>query len=498
MWAKSFGLGIVQGWLWLFFLNGPLMYGVTTKSGGSPETVFMAFLLCTSISYLLIAKMGKITAGLWKKPLFIILSISLMTAGTLVCGLIGNDSPELRYNLLIILGSLLAGVGSAMLISAWGERYSTLPAHQASLAFGIAVTVGTIIFFIVSKLPLLMAVPVTAFIPLGSMILLLRETNTIAEPQQDASIRSAESFPFPVRLVVLIILFYVAGGLMHKMIASGQQLGFVENFWLTNMVYFAVCLSAGVFVYFNPGLDLRLLYRPILPLLGVGFVLFPFLHISYPVIPFTFLQTGFALFDLYTWILFAYLAARHRFPWSVIAWGMFLITTAIFSGEFIFKEISSAISLSIAETDLISLLAALLMFIGTMVFRGERETFAGWNYPSAPVKPEIAEARLSNKAHAETACSVWKIPNPEGGSPVGAAQEGSPVAQFAGHYGLTPREKQIMELLLEGRNNPYIRENLNISNNTLKTHLRNTFRKLSISDRQELLDLYREFKDSFL
>jgi len=58
---------------------------------------------------------------------------------------------------------------------------------------------------------------------------------------------------------------------------------------------------------------------------------------------------------------------------------------------------------------------------------------------------------------------------------------------------LTKREREIALLLFEGRNNPYIRGILNISNNTLKTHLRNIYRKAMIKDRQQLLDLFKEF-----
>ena len=79
MWLKVFGLGIIQSWLWLFFLNGPLLYNSAAKFGGSPENIFMTFLLFNSISYLLVAKMGRRLSPLEKKPLLLVLCISLMT-----------------------------------------------------------------------------------------------------------------------------------------------------------------------------------------------------------------------------------------------------------------------------------------------------------------------------------------------------------------------------------------------------------------------------------
>jgi DNA-binding NarL/FixJ family response regulator len=45
-------------------------------------------------------------------------------------------------------------------------------------------------------------------------------------------------------------------------------------------------------------------------------------------------------------------------------------------------------------------------------------------------------------------------------------------------------------LLLKGRNNPSIREKLNISPNTLKYHLNNFYQKSGVDNRQALLNLF--------
>lgn len=145
------------------------------------------------------------------------------------------------------------------------------------------------------------------------------------------------------------------------------------------------------------------------------------------------------------------------------------------------------------ETDLVSLFAALLMFAGTLMFQGEHETFAGWDSPSDSAKPDLPET--NSNSIVEEVLPVVEQQNAEQTVMDQVIEEVFPLDRFALPYNLTPREKQILRLLLEGRNNPYIRENLNVSNNTLKTHLRNVYRKLSIKDRQELLDLYREFQN---
>ena len=55
---------------------------------------------------------------------------------------------------------------------------------------------------------------------------------------------------------------------------------------------------------------------------------------------------------------------------------------------------------------------------------------------------------------------------------------------------LTPRERDVALLLLQGRNLPYIQDTLSISEGTAKTHLLHIYRKCDVHDRQEFLDLF--------
>lgn len=71
--------------------------------------------------------------------------------------------------------------------------------------------------------------------------------------------------------------------------------------------------------------------------------------------------------------------------------------------------------------------------------------------------------------------------------------DGSPHRRYAGafsQFGLTPREQEVAVLLLQGRNLPYIRETLSISEGTAKTHLLHIYRKCDVHDRQEFLSLF--------
>ena len=66
------------------------------------------------------------------------------------------------------------------------------------------------------------------------------------------------------------------------------------------------------------------------------------------------------------------------------------------------------------------------------------------------------------------------------------------VACIADRYGLSPREREVVELLAQGRSQPYIRDCLVLSKSTVATHVRHIYAKLGIHTRQELIDLVNE------
>lgn len=65
-------------------------------------------------------------------------------------------------------------------------------------------------------------------------------------------------------------------------------------------------------------------------------------------------------------------------------------------------------------------------------------------------------------------------------------------ARLAQACELTSREGEVMALLARGRSGPEIQDELSISRNTAKTHVRHIYRKAGVHSQQELMDLVRE------
>lgn len=59
--------------------------------------------------------------------------------------------------------------------------------------------------------------------------------------------------------------------------------------------------------------------------------------------------------------------------------------------------------------------------------------------------------------------------------------------ELAGHEVFTPREKEILQAVIQGRTNREISEKLCISLETVKSHIRNVFAKTGVGSRAELI-----------
>lgn len=62
-------------------------------------------------------------------------------------------------------------------------------------------------------------------------------------------------------------------------------------------------------------------------------------------------------------------------------------------------------------------------------------------------------------------------------------------ARVARAFDLTRREEVVLNLLVEGRTRAEIAEELYVSDNTVKTHIRNLYKKMGVSGKAELVDV---------
>ena len=182
-------------------------------------------------------------------------------------------------------------------------------------------------------------------------------------------------------------------------------------------------------------------------------------HISFNVIGTAVHQLGYQYFYIVLWALWPVLASRGSVPTGwVVGWGLLCIQLGQFVGS-----VAAAIALTFVQSDLgLAMVSAGVIFailIIALFAMGSGSANTGWGF----VKPMEEADAASDFEKAGT--------------------------RLARRCRLSPREIEVFFLLAKGRNRAYIREELVIGDETVKSHIKSIYRKADVHSQQELIDL---------
>lgn len=125
----------------------------------------------------------------------------------------------------------------------------------------------------------------------------------------------------------------------------------------------------------------------------------------------------------------------------------------------------------------------ILLFIYKVIIHGESKDSVGFK------SVELNEIFM--KAYDKALKSAEQVSNIKGNEHK-PLEEMNDLQNIISTLSLTPREKEILYLILEGLNNQEVGDYLKISVHTVKNHVTNIFKKLNVSDRiQAMAKIYR-------
>lgn len=168
-------------------------------------------------------------------------------------------------------------------------------------------------------------------------------------------------------------------------------------------------------------------------------------------------EAAFAFIDLFLWVTLAELASTQIHPYRIYGFGLFANVFAILAGGFAGNLLIRSDSSHFVLTGLFAAGAIFLTFL---------------IMPSLLRRLEEVRTNHNNNDTTE----------PRSGLP-------EMFHRMPGAGSLTKREKEITLLLLQGLTNRETAATLSISENTLKTHIRNIYRKVGVTQKRELLSL---------
>lgn len=443
------GLGFWQAW-WMCVSSTNAVIGPVQRA----VPAILVILATTLAGYVLAVLFAPRLAPYGRRRALVLASGACGAFGTLCMWMATHfDSPLPVATFLEWSGGLLVAAFSSLVLIMWGERWSTLAAGNVGRQLVCSFALAFALYFGVWALGGIPGVAlVCAFPPLSAASLIV----SWAEPARtDTPVSALELRPRTLAplLVALALISVAFGAVQHVGLVRTDGLGQV----LSMLVAGALTAAFAAFMLARRSVgDPFSFYRPIVPAIACGMIACLLLDERG-----SYLGNGAVVFGIYCmdmFVMFASsdLAYRSRRPVAVVFGSAIAATRA---GTLAGSLLGSAAEGVLAQAPALRLpamlcLLAVVVLAGTTVLT-EARLRAAYQPASAPRVPDLADR----------------------------------CAQLARDGRLTARELEVMRLLAQGRSIAVIGEQLGIAPGTVKHHASNTYRKLGIYDRQELIDL---------
>lgn len=530
---KLVGFGFYYAWIWVSYNSNVLVFP-SAASDLPPDTISLTYLVSTlalGVALVLLSLVRPLTRRLVGSNLLLIavaVVVGAATVGTYASSSLGADA-----NLYLIVSAALTGAGTSVIVLRFGVVYSKAPAREAAMYTAASFVFAAMIYFMAVGLPDPVGMVFTALLPVLAVV------STLTNPEwSDEGEGGRPEGPVPlrrffVRLLVAVAVFSVVVGVSrgfsvpHSSISSLNADG--------ALIIFSTAVVAGV-LFVVVGLlrrqfDVSRLYYPIIIAVAAGILVTPLLGGTG--FGSQFITVAYNCFVLVIWCLLAYVAYSSRLS-PILVFGLGRGASALgttfgwLAGlEIVRSQGDGSLSLEVISVAMVFALLVVSMLvlndrlIGDALRPEERIRGDAAEVP-AQGAGSAGEAAFADRRGAEDRRSAadgegaWDGgTGRSGASEMGEVGEmggagasladGSPGGAAAGErrhgpyrmrcdavaerYGLSPRERDVFDLLVRGRSIDYIAQNLTISFNTAKSHIRHIYVKTDVHSRQELIDL---------
>lgn len=445
-----FGFAFIRAW------NDSAFFQFSELVPGHPLIGKDAFILVMVLAVFLpgIVLARKI-APLYKRTWLVNLSVGALLASTTatMVALLLPDVAGVALGVAIVCG----GIGGALSILLWAELQSCFDPFHMVLYIAGSFFLGSVLGWLILGLDPVRSTVVLAVLPLLSLVCLKLGFSKV--PVLDLPKRTWGKVSFPWGLIVVLGIYQFVFGL------RGGAVSFESGFPVWGTMVVSAVLFVSVY-FFSHRFDYTMLFRTPFVLMTCGLLL-ELLAFSVSNIVAEFcIAAGYALMFLILTILLCDLSHRFGISVLVLCGVQELATLSIVGGHTMGSAINEGLLPFQMSDPVVTVVLAILVIVATVTLL------------SGEGKP---------KQWGATFFGVHETEN-----------DGSLVArcdEFSQRFGLSPREKEVLQLLAAGKGAPYIERELCIANGTLKSHTRRIYLKLDIHSRSELEALF-EIKEA--
>ena len=521
-WQRIVGYGSL--WLWILMMfNSITLYSNSTNVRESlyiMQIISLVAVIFIMLFMVIIVRPNDIFA---KNRALLIASCISMIFGTILAFF--SDSQTATGMLILGLASILTGVGSGALFLFWSQIFFRIGGKLALAELAIGSAIGFFISLLLNLTPALFAMICTTLFAIVATVLASRCCKELYDTPQ-GKFKLIRDKTTPALSPQTIVLF-------SKALVGAGFIGAIEGFYdvtsgfrtfAMNDTYGAYLLVAGLIAILIMALvalffshdSIFYTYRFSILVLCLGCLTTPFLgdNQSYVTV---LIFAGYTCFGVVLFAICLDISTSYVInPVRSVGLGF----VALYGGEFLGELAAhgmNAATMSVPDLTVVTLgavaillIAHLFLFTETDLIKigiGENNVLenVGCFVPKKTAQGEGTEENVisslasSGSDEADKADSVDDVDDVDDINEAVSLEVPAPpdpAAIIAERYGLSPRECDVLPLLLEGRTIVRIQETLFISAGTVSTHIRHIYQKTGQANRQELIDLAKSIAEN--
>lgn len=409
------------------------------------------------------------------------------------------------------LSTFLIGAGSSLSFIMWqrlfGEGDRELAIRQiivgSALSALLYLIISSVAVFWVYVVLLLVCVVLNAYLLQRCKDHVFDETRTslIVESYKDNTLSNIISSTWRYMLCIAAI-GYVGG--VSRLLA---QQGGGNPLLLNSVLAIGMLIAAlALFAVWEPLRD-RFSFRVVSTALffGVmtGFLFLPFFDVTYRLIFAGASNAAFSVVSIFMMITCLKIASLRQID-PIGVFGIF--ASIVYGGVLVGRAVGDVVgpSYDVSQILVIALMSIYLLSFAGIVVNSRKASKSDDAFdPMHAIPDTTADAQDGKSTPDATVEKSRKTPAPPDDPAPPPLVRNLIVAQdmvpfycrmVKKAYSLSNRETDILELILRGRNVARMSETLFVSENTVRSHCKNLYRKLDVHSRQQVFDLVEEFR----
>lgn len=468
--ASIYFISLFSGWFLAVSFQGPVLIGHMEELGFIASKYFITSIVFSHF-------IGLLLAGRFIKP---DMNFKLRMHICMVACLFGNLLLFLPFSTVWQPAMVVTSFFAGFVIAGWGNYYNRFAPSGKKIVTAASVIVSSNIIMIVligisllfSSLIGLIVSSVSLFASYFIFFKCMPKNETKLK-----TIRKEKTDKVNVKkafflLYIFVTLLSISSGFMYHIINLSfiQEVIWVSFYWALPYV-----VVVSLFVVFHERLNMSYVLYGAIMLIGVGYIINFILEqstLSY-IIVITLLLGAYGVCDLFWWTMFGELLAFSENPAKNFGLGLSAnvlgIAIGILAGQVLYLFDGSNIN---------PIIIALIIVFLTLF--------------SLPMLYNKLSFVLDKKGFLVGLSNISEEKNEKGSN---ESQEDRKVNDFLNSGGLTEREVEIAKMLYRGLTYKAIAQNLSISENTVKTHVKSVYSKLEVKSKSGLMEMiHRSFQ----